>query len=465
MISEEVQKTKDQVPKLVQNLKDRGGFSTFEIMEQIRLTLPAVVKFNLRNELKLIKDELLPFTKKEAYSVPYNIPLHVYELITSLRKAFDDEERCEYATVLRLRFDRSSMMNKEDDAFDLHSTIESAKMLARFYFRRNQYDALDDVLNSVIDCIEKSDDDRPELRSVGIYRDIIRDVSGMGRTKVMERLNKILEKNAPGVYKGMSKSEATFTVPQEYIDAEFDLMYEGMTLDEFLYIFALKYVPTHKQIEEHAEKYHDKGSIFTAFTRIYFTTSGTLSHEVLPGPEHKFEQDDQMYSDYLTYSTVPMHLIILEGQRRNIFNIDNLTNYIAKNPLLSPKRLSVIEKGVYAYLENDYVTAISILIPQIEHILRRFYASLGYSVTSNDMIGTMSDALGTLLNNDDIVIFDKDITRYLKTILSNRTGWNLRNLYCHGIDDSFSLLHADRVFHVLLLVLSISMDMNEWTLD
>ena len=55
------------------------------------------------------------------------------------------------------------------------------------------------------------------------------------------------------------------------------------------------------------------------------------------------------------------------------------------------------------------MTAISILIPQIEHILRRFYASLGYSITSNDMIGTMSDALGTLLNNDDIVIFDKDI--------------------------------------------------------
>lgn len=465
MMSAEVQKTKDQVTKLVENLKDRGGFSNFEIMEQLRLTLPAVVKFNMQEELKLIKDELLPFTKKEAYSVPYNIPLHVYELITSLRKAFNDEERCEYANVLRLRFDRSSVMNKEDDAFDLHSTIESAKMLARFYFRRNQYDALDDVLNSVIDCIEKSDDDRPELRSVGIYRDIIRDVSGMGRTKVMERLNKILEKNAPGVYKGMSKSEATFTVPQEYIDAEFDLMHEGMSLDEFLYIFALKYVPTHKQIEEHAEKFHDKGSIFTLFTRIYFTTSGTLSHEVLPGPEHKSEQDDQMYSDYLTYSTVPMHLIILEGQRRNIFNVDNVINYIAKNPMLSPKRLSIIEKGVYAYLEGDYVTAISILIPQIEHILRRFYATLGYSVTSNDMIGTMSDALGTLLNNDEIVIFDKDITRYLKTILSNRTGWNLRNLYCHGIDDSFSLLHADRVFHVLLLVLSISMGMNEWNLD
>ena len=81
MKSAEVQNTKEQVPKLVENLKDRGEFSTFEIMQQIRLTLPAVVKFNLKNELALIKEELLPFTKKEAYTIPYNIPLHIYELI------------------------------------------------------------------------------------------------------------------------------------------------------------------------------------------------------------------------------------------------------------------------------------------------------------------------------------------------------------------------------------------------
>ena len=120
---------------------------------------------------------------------------------------------------------------------------------------------------------------------------------------------------------------------------------------------------------------------------------------------------------------------------------------------------------IFLFVYQSVYTAISILIPQIEHVVRRFYANLGYSVTSNDIIGTMSDALGTLLNNDEIIIFDKDITRYLKTILSNRTGWNLRNLYCHGIDDSFSLVQADRVFHVLLLVLSISMEMNEWNVD
>lgn len=100
------------------------------------------------------------------------------------------------------------------------------------------------------------------------------------------------------------------------------------------------------------------------------------------------------------------------------------------------------------------------MIPQIEYMVRAFYAQNGYSVTSNDIIGTTSDALGTLLNNEEIVILDRDITRYLRTILSNRTGWNLRNLYCHGIDDSFSLIQADRVFHIILLMAVLSQNIR-----
>ena len=155
MKSAEVQNTKEQVPKLVENLKDRGEFSTFEIMQQLRLTLPAVVKFNLKNELALIKEELLPFTKKEAYTIPYNIPLHIYELIVSCRKAFDDGEQCEYAEILKSKFERSSVMNKEDEGFDLHGTIESAKLLARFYYKRNQFDTADENENKFMVILTK----------------------------------------------------------------------------------------------------------------------------------------------------------------------------------------------------------------------------------------------------------------------------------------------------------------------
>ncbi len=155
-----------------------------------------------------------------------------------------------------------------------------------------------------------------------------------------------------------------------------------------------------------------------------------------------------------------MHLIIIAGQRRGLFTVDRIMNFITKSPILTPRRASIIEKGIYAYIEYDYISAMSILIPQIEYMVRSFYAQNGYTVTSNDYVGTMSDALGTLLNNDEIKILDWDVTRYLRTILTNRTGWNLRNLYCHGIDDSFSIIQADRVFHILLLMAVLSQNIR-----
>ena len=218
----------------------------------------------------------------------------------------------------------------------------------------------------------------------------------------------------------------------------------------------MKYVPTDDEIEKYSTRIKERMGVLQDCTQMFFTKGSTLSHIVRPGSEHEDEQKDHLYSQSLNYLTVAMHCIILCGQKRSVFNVDNVMNFVAQSAILTTRRISIIEKGVYAFMEYDYVTAMSILIPQIEFMVREYYARNGYVVTDNDAIGTKSDALGTLLNNDDIVLFDKNITRYLRTVLSNRTGWNLRNLYCHGIDDSFSTIQADRIFHIVLLMAALS---------
>lgn len=452
----DIQNTKEQVPVLIGNLNNKGNLSSFDVLQQLRLTLPAIVKFNLKDELNSLKPELLSFTQKEKDSHPYNTPLHVYELLTSCRNAFTKDEVEEYAEILSNRFEADCDVDANSEAFDLHSIIEMGRTLSWLNYRKKQFDTTDAILDKTIDCIEKSDSDMPGLRTVGLYRDLVRDIANMGRKTVLERVNAILEKNAPNVRKGMAKFPIHISIPQEKIDEEFNLMYEGFSTDEFFAIFALKYVPTNEEIEKYSEQIQERNSTLQHCTQLYFTTSNTLSHEVRPGPEFKEEQDDQLYSTTLSYLTIAMHCIIVTGQSRCVLNVDNVMNFVAKSVLLTPQRVSVIERGVYAFMEYDYVAAISILIPQIEYMVREFYARNGYTVTTNDSIGTTIDALGTLLNNDDIVLFDKNITRYLRTILSNRTGWNLRNLYCHGIDDSFSVTQADRIFHILLLMATLS---------
>jgi len=451
-----IQNVKDQVPVLVGNLKNKGSFGDFEILQQLQLTVPAVIQFNLKEELDSIKAELLSFTQAEKDNRPYNTPLHVYKLVASCRNAFTKEEKENYINILELRFEEDCTISPESNTFDLHSIIEMGKVLSLFRIKQGKFDDVDRTLNATIDCIEESDTDMPGLRTVGIYRDLIRLASNMGRQSVLDRLSAILEKNAPNIHKDMAKTETRISIPQDVVDKELDSMIDGHTMDETLALFAMKYVPTNEQIEEYIKTFQEQGSILSAFTHLYFTTSGTLSHEVRPGPEYKREQEDQMLYTVLSYLTVAMHLIIITGQRRGLFTVDSIMNFIAKSPILTPRRIAIIEKGIYAFMEYDYISAISILIPQIEYMVRAFYAQNGFTVTSNDYIGTTSDALGTLLNNDEIIILDWDITRYLRTILSNRTGWNLRNLYCHGIDDSFSIIQADRVFHILLLMAVLS---------
>jgi hypothetical protein len=460
MNSADIQNLKNQVPVLIGNLKNKGDFGDFEILQQLRLTVPALIRYNLKEELGSIKPELLSFTQAEKDNRPYNTPLHVYELVASCRNAFTKDETESYISILALRFEEDCTISPESNSFDLHSIIEMGKVLAIFRFKQGKFDDVDRILKSTINSIEKSDTDMPGLRTVGLYRDLIRLASNMGRQSVLDRLSAILEKNAPIVHKDMAKTETTFSVPQDMIDKELDLMTDGYTIDETLTIFAMKYVPTNDQIEDYVKKIQKQDGILSAFTHLYFTTSGTLSHEVRPGPEYKKEQEDQMVSTALSYLTVAMHLIIVTGQSRGLFTVDSIMNFIAKSPVLTPRRISIIEKGIYAYMEYDYISAMSILIPQIEYMVRAFYAQNGYLVTSNDVIGTTSDALGTLLNNEEIVILDRDVTRYLRTILSNRTGWNLRNLYCHGIDDSFSLIQADRVFHIILLMAVLSQNIR-----
>lgn len=452
MVFADIDNVKEQVPVLIGNLNNRGNLSAFDVVQQVKLTLPAAIRYNMVDEVSSIKKALIVFLANETSSESYNPFLPLFRLIDESRRAFTQDEKKTIYSLAFQRFTNEIRALKEKRNYSLHGILEMGKGLAQYYAKQQKFIETDSILNSIIDSIEESAPNMPAMRKVSLYRDLVPIIHDFGRKEPLERVNKILQDNAPHIKDEMSPLSIKLSIPTDIIEKDFKAMSEGFTDEQFLFILALRFVPTESELKDYSDKIIKGTESLSMFRHLYFRTDGNLSHEVDPDSEDSSAQFNQACSVALQYLGVALHVMIMKGEETGRLNVDSIMDFIARIPGLPEKRIRIIGKGIAAFLDNDYITSISILIPQVEYLVRLFYQTNGFTVTDNDKVGTTSDALGTLLSKEDIIVFEKNISYYLRLILSQKTGWNVRNLYCHGIEDAFSLTHADRIFHIILLM-------------
>ncbi|MBV6668160.1 DUF4209 domain-containing protein [Xanthomonas euvesicatoria pv. alangii] len=93
-----------------------------------------------------------------------------------------------------------------------------------------------------------------------------------------------------------------------------------------------------------------------------------------------------------------------------------------------------LARGLLAGLEHDWEEAAIFLIPQAEPFVRAAFKRRNiYTLAVKDGVEE-EKSLSDLLGHEDIAqVFHEDIVMGLKAILTHRSGYNLRNLYGHGL--------------------------------
>ena len=134
---------------------------------------------------------------------------------------------------------------------------------------------------------------------------------------------------------------------------------------------------------------------------------------------------------------------------------EDVLAWLYRSSLFDGRQRAILLRGIEAFLVRDWIAAISILIPQIESSLRRLTVGQGAAPYKYHRHG------GYLLKNFEELIREpaaesslgEDIIAYLRAMLTDQRGWNLRNDFCHGTaaDGHFSSGVCDRVVHALLL--------------
>lgn len=138
-----------------------------------------------------------------------------------------------------------------------------------------------------------------------------------------------------------------------------------------------------------------------------------------------------------------------------------LVELLYRSELFAKDRRVLLETAAGQYLAHDDVSAIHILIPQIESLLRRLYGSIGGVPTKLDSrTGTYQEKdLGSILNDTVMIDFWKkntgrDIALYFRIVLTDHRALNARNRVCHGLceADWFRRQISDRLMHILMIM-------------
>jgi hypothetical protein len=109
----------------------------------------------------------------------------------------------------------------------------------------------------------------------------------------------------------------------------------------------------------------------------------------------------------------------------------------SESPIVPEGRERLFGKALFAGYEKDFVAALHLLVPQVEHMVRWHLKAAGIKTTTLDKDGVENEnGLSALMELPEVrQIFSEDLSFELKALFCDAFGPNLRNELAHGLLD------------------------------
>jgi len=279
-------------------------------------------------------------------------------------------------------------------------------------------------------------------------------LSDAGLRDEAEALLPALAKANAATREQMKSFETTVTIPREQIESGLKELLDA-DLGTVLQRCAVDLLPNDKKIADDVVREAEKHPFLHAIKTTLHDDQGRLVANV-------GATDDDL--DGKVVVAMATQLGMLAQIVRVVF--DRLAQHFRPTPddvlqhlensIFDPSRTEIVRRGVAAYLSADHVAALCILIPEIEAAVRFLATTAGLPTEKRSQGGGFDlKNLGDLLADPRMKSLLTDrIALYLRVLLTDRRGWNLRNAISHGFlpPRKMNSATSDRVFHALILL-------------
>ncbi len=426
--------------------KDLHKYPT-DVIKKLERGLSLALTINDKERINELKDTIIRYEEKIAEDDKPGLWGFSYRLLVKNRRIqLTQKEEEKIITDLEDRFERLLKGNN-------HFAAKEAALLLIDYYKNIESSKVKNILLKLGSVIQKSADQVSSLVGSAWLEELYHLYLQFGLKK---EANKILIK-IKEVYKNipseMKKIEAKVEIPKDEIDKFINNLIEG-DLKTALQKVAIYYIPEKDKAINQLKDLSQKTPISFLFTRKIIDEEGREIAQVGPLQEdidghivHQISQNMQ-FESYFLRETISR---LIEK-----FNLSAkvIIDYLYESPIFDERRKEFFEIGIDAYLNNQFMIFLHILIPQIEAIIRNLVEMIGLPVLKPSRAGGFNyRTLDDLLRDKHITkVFREDLSLYLRILFTDPRGWNLRNHVCHGISsiETLNQITADRVFHALL---------------
>lgn len=269
---------------------------------------------------------------------------------------------------------------------------------------------------------------------------------------------------------GLQTFAQTFTIPKEKIEAFFASVHDSSLYGTPLENLVMFMIPDEKQAEVTLKESIKKDPLpFIMTTQLLDDKGRPLS---VVGPIGDSDENSDIsghlvleISKQLQFLSFYLNLGFKELKKEGIFNSIVVKQLYRKCPLFEEARYSVIDEAVIQYFIGNHLVFAHLMIPQIENALRNMLELMGVS-TLKPQQGGKGNTLKTLdavLREPKLEeVLKHDSVNYLRILLTDQRGWNLRNRVCHGMmsPNRFTYVTSDRIMHAFLLLCQVKL-MND----
>lgn len=163
--------------------------------------------------------------------------------------------------------------------------------------------------------------------------------------------------------------------------------------------------------------------------------------------------DQQMVLDhqnlvwYAIHSAI--HPALNQLRLEHLVTSNDIFSIVAQSGVIPTDRIGLVSRGLKAGFEGDYVVALHLLTPQLEHLVRTRLQNLGHDTQNHDPKENMQmeAGLSTLAADSKInEAFGAELGFEIRALFADRLGPNLRNELAHGLLDEEQMQSTDSIY-------------------